>query len=280
MTTGGSALKAIGRAREFGLKVGIILGVVDREEGGREALEREAPLVTLFRRRDFSMIGRVAIVLVAAAAAVGCRSQEYARVDFSDTPRDYIAKDYEGVWTRWTRHDYVLLDADKALEVWATFKSWDFREAFIERYASIYSLTDADRAKLRDAQRLAFQEAFEFHVTAQSSHFKWNDLEKTSSPWQLRPDRRARQRVAAGKGQGREAARCLRARVLSGADAVHEDLQRSVRRARGQQLLGAEVRHHHPAVREPDRSSRDLLARLSQGRVSRGRLRRPWRLPG
>jgi hypothetical protein len=24
-----------------------------REEGGREALEREAPLVTLFRRRDF-----------------------------------------------------------------------------------------------------------------------------------------------------------------------------------------------------------------------------------
>ena len=132
------------------------------------------------------MIGRVAIMLVAAAVAVGCRSQEYARVDFSDTPRDYLAKDYQGVYTRWTRHDYVLLDADKALEVWATFKSWDFREAFIERYASIYSLTDADRAKLRDAQRLAFQEAFEFHVTAQSSHFKWNDLEKTSSPWQLR----------------------------------------------------------------------------------------------
>ena len=70
--------------------------------------------------------------------------------------------------------------------MWATFKSWDFREAFIERYASIYSLPEADRAKLREAQRLAFQEAFEFHVTAQSSNYKWNDLEKTSSPWQLR----------------------------------------------------------------------------------------------
>jgi orotate phosphoribosyltransferase len=53
VTTGGSALKAIGRAREYGLKVGIILGIVDREEGGREVLEKEAPLVTLFRRRDF-----------------------------------------------------------------------------------------------------------------------------------------------------------------------------------------------------------------------------------
>lgn len=53
VTTGGSALKAIGRAREFGLEVRLIIGLVDREEGGREALEREAPLVTLFRKRDF-----------------------------------------------------------------------------------------------------------------------------------------------------------------------------------------------------------------------------------
>lgn len=53
VTTGGSALKAIARAREFGLQVALIVGLVDREEGGREALEREAPLVTLFRRRDF-----------------------------------------------------------------------------------------------------------------------------------------------------------------------------------------------------------------------------------
>ena len=28
-------------------------GIVDREEGGREVLEKEAPLVTLFRRSDF-----------------------------------------------------------------------------------------------------------------------------------------------------------------------------------------------------------------------------------
>jgi orotate phosphoribosyltransferase len=53
VTTGGSALKAIARAREFGLQVAVIVGLVDREEGGREALEAEAPLLTLFRKRDF-----------------------------------------------------------------------------------------------------------------------------------------------------------------------------------------------------------------------------------
>ena len=54
VTTGGSALKAVARAREFGLKVSLIVGLVDREEGGREILEKEAPLVTLFRRREFT----------------------------------------------------------------------------------------------------------------------------------------------------------------------------------------------------------------------------------
>jgi orotate phosphoribosyltransferase len=53
VTSGGSALKAIERVREHGLVVSAILGLVDREEGGRAVLEKEAPLFTLFRRRDF-----------------------------------------------------------------------------------------------------------------------------------------------------------------------------------------------------------------------------------
>lgn len=39
VTSGGSALKAVEAAREFGLKVDRILAVVDRLEGGREAIE-------------------------------------------------------------------------------------------------------------------------------------------------------------------------------------------------------------------------------------------------
>jgi len=52
-TTGGSTLKAIERARLAGLEVVHAIGLVDRLEGGGEAITRETPLTTLFTRRDF-----------------------------------------------------------------------------------------------------------------------------------------------------------------------------------------------------------------------------------
>ena len=53
VTTGAATLKAIERARLAGLVVVHAIGLVDRLEGGREAVTREAPLTTLFTRRDF-----------------------------------------------------------------------------------------------------------------------------------------------------------------------------------------------------------------------------------
>jgi hypothetical protein len=129
------------------------------------------------------MTGRSALFVI--AALVACQSDKAARVDFSETPRDYVAKDYGDVYERWTRHDFAMHEVEKALEVWVTFKSWDFREAYIERYAAIYSLTDAERTTLRTAQRDALHQAYEFHVTAQSANYKWNDLEKSNSPWRV-----------------------------------------------------------------------------------------------
>jgi orotate phosphoribosyltransferase len=43
ITTGGSTIKAIAAAREFGLTVVKVIALVDREEGGREAIEKMAP---------------------------------------------------------------------------------------------------------------------------------------------------------------------------------------------------------------------------------------------
>ena len=53
VTTGNSARTAAAAVRAAGGDVIGVLALVDREEGGREALEKEAPLVTLFRRGDF-----------------------------------------------------------------------------------------------------------------------------------------------------------------------------------------------------------------------------------
>ena len=54
VTTGGSALAAIDRAVEFGLTVRGVIGLIDRNEGGREAFAaRGIPLKTLFTIDDF-----------------------------------------------------------------------------------------------------------------------------------------------------------------------------------------------------------------------------------
>ncbi|HXJ20257.1 MAG TPA: hypothetical protein VMT03_08490 [Polyangia bacterium] len=123
--------------------------------------------------------------LLALVLAGACATQTQMQVDFSEASRAYLPKDYYPVWRRWTRHDYAQNGVDKSLEVWATFKSWDFREGYIASYASVYGLSDSERTKLREAQHEAYQQAFEFHVTAQSSNYEWNDLEKPSSPWRV-----------------------------------------------------------------------------------------------
>ena len=53
ITTGASTLRAIERARLAGLDVIYALGLVDRLEGGRAAIERETTLATLYTRKDF-----------------------------------------------------------------------------------------------------------------------------------------------------------------------------------------------------------------------------------
>jgi orotate phosphoribosyltransferase len=45
VTTGGSALKAVAAARDFGLTVVKVLILVDRQEGGKEAVAQEVPEV-------------------------------------------------------------------------------------------------------------------------------------------------------------------------------------------------------------------------------------------
>ncbi len=52
-TTGGSTIKAIERARIHGLDVKRVFTLVDREEGGRETVEKEVPLTALFKKSDF-----------------------------------------------------------------------------------------------------------------------------------------------------------------------------------------------------------------------------------
>jgi orotate phosphoribosyltransferase len=54
VTTGGSTLKAAQKIKDAGYTIAGVIALVDRLEGGREAIEAAGlPLVTLFTRKDF-----------------------------------------------------------------------------------------------------------------------------------------------------------------------------------------------------------------------------------
>jgi orotate phosphoribosyltransferase len=53
VTTGASTLRAVERSRLAGLDVLHAIGLVDRLEGGHEAVTAQCPLTFLFTRRDF-----------------------------------------------------------------------------------------------------------------------------------------------------------------------------------------------------------------------------------
>ena len=52
VTTGGSVIRAIERAQSAELDIVHVVGIVDRECGGRQAIEQHAPFTTLFTVED------------------------------------------------------------------------------------------------------------------------------------------------------------------------------------------------------------------------------------
>jgi len=128
--------------------------------------------------------GLRALALVAMLA--GCASSKPRYVDFSDANRNFRSEDYEPVFTRWSRHaKAVVVHQGTVIESWAVYKSWEFRQAYVERYAKIYSLGETERAALLASQREAARQTYEFHIAVQMTNYKWNDLHKDNSPWRI-----------------------------------------------------------------------------------------------
>ena len=122
--------------------------------------------------------------LACTAALVGCAGTASKPVDFSEATRDYRSPDYPSVYEKWTRHaKLVEVDVGTVIEAWATYKSWDFRQAYVAYYASIYE--DSDRSALLRSQLEASRASCEFHVAVQATTDKWNDLERKNTTWRV-----------------------------------------------------------------------------------------------
>lgn len=125
------------------------------------------------------------IVALGAGLGVSCVTRAPVVVEFGTPSHRFHSSDYEQVYQRWTRHETVLHETDTALEAWATYRSSEFREAFVARYADAYQLDANETDRLRQAQHDAGTVSYDFILTTQSNNYKWNDLEKKNSPWRV-----------------------------------------------------------------------------------------------
>jgi len=102
--------------------------------------------------------------------------------------REYVATDYDAVLKNWTREESLVLydELERALTVSATFESWDFRWAYMIRYANDYRLTIPQRQRLLSKKLNETRDKHHFFVALYGSQQKQNDLTKKDSAWIVR----------------------------------------------------------------------------------------------
>jgi len=128
---------------------------------------------------------RLPLAALVLLAMCGCAEQ---KISLAAGPREYVPNDYTGVLKRWTRNEslIVLSELADALNVTATYESWDFRWAYVIRYAADYRLTIDQRRDLLEHTLHNSQDDHEFYVALYGTNWRWTDLSRPTSAWIVR----------------------------------------------------------------------------------------------
>src|SRR5579871_4961181 len=104
-------------------------------------------------------------------------------VSLAPGPREYVATDYPQVLKRWTREKSLIVfqELDNKLTVTATYESWDFRWAYVVRYAADYRLTVEQRRELMERTLGELANDHEFYVALYGTKWRWVDLSRPTS---------------------------------------------------------------------------------------------------
>ena len=125
------------------------------------------------------VVDRLLPALVCAIApSLGACAE--TRVSLAAGPREYVPSDYLQVLKTWTRDESLVVfsELEHKLTVTATFESWDFRWAYVVRYAADYRLTIEERRQLLDRTLRESQDDHEFYVALYGSNWRWADISR------------------------------------------------------------------------------------------------------
>ncbi len=133
------------------------------------------------------MLRRPLIYLAPLMLALAAACAE-PRVNIAEGAREYVATDYESILRLWTRERQFtnVNEMDNVLSVTATYESWDFRWAYVVRYAEDYRLTVDQRKALLERSLTETRDTHEFFVALYAQKHKWNDLTADQPAWIVR----------------------------------------------------------------------------------------------
>jgi hypothetical protein len=128
---------------------------------------------------------RGVIAVAALGASAGCAQH---KVSLGEGPREYVATDYETVLRKWTRSEQLITvsELDNVLTVTATYESWDFRWAYVVRYAEDYRLTVDQRRAVLEQSLAESRESHQFYVALYAQRYKWSELQMDQPAWIVR----------------------------------------------------------------------------------------------
>lgn len=114
-----------------------------------------------------------AVALALFALACGGRA-----LPIRPSARSFTAGDYERIYADWTREtdEFSFGRLEDVLHVTATFESWEFRTAYIVRYAEDHGIDTVERDRLLEASLEDARRVHRFFVTLIGPNFRESDL--------------------------------------------------------------------------------------------------------
>ncbi|MFA4917206.1 MAG: hypothetical protein WC560_11140 [Syntrophales bacterium] len=124
-----------------------------------------------------------AILVVFFACCIGCSHVENY---YNDIVKEKgISKEYIDVLNKWTRSETVYSQFETKVHISATYKVTEFNNAYLNEYARIYHLTDAEK-KIRNDMQMGLASYFtEFLFYASTPENQSNDFSGQDSIWTI-----------------------------------------------------------------------------------------------
>ena len=125
-----------------------------------------------------------ACIALALTLLAGCGSRA---LSMRPSARSFTPDDYSDIYSDWTRNsdEFAFDRLEDILHVSATFEAWEFRWAYVVRYASDYSLRTEERTRLLRSSLADAQERHRFFVTMVGNRYRESDLTDSRSAWRV-----------------------------------------------------------------------------------------------